>query len=62
MGSATVEPWLSITPKVAVRTAVSTVLISVGMFYLVSGRKSADLGRMWTGAVLCLLSLLAFSL
>lgn len=56
------EPWLDVTPKVALRAAASTVLISMGMFYLVSGRKSADLGRMWTGAVLCLLSLLAFSL
>jgi hypothetical protein len=62
LGAEPIEPWLDITPKVAVRTAVSTVLISVGMFYLVTGRKSADLGRMWTGAVLCLLSLLAFSL
>lgn len=62
MGAEPVEPWLDITPKVALRASASTVLISVGMFYLVTGRKNADLGRMWTGAVLCLLSLLAFSL
>lgn len=56
------QPWLNITPKVAFRVSGATVLISIGMYCLVSGRKSADLGRMWTGAVFCLLSLLVFSL
>jgi hypothetical protein len=56
------QPWLAITPKVAIRVSLSTVLISVGMYYLVTGRREADLSRMWTGAVLCLLSLMTFSL
>lgn len=56
------EPWLNITPAVALRVAGSTVLISVGMYYLTSGRKEANLDRMISGAVLCLLSLLTFAL
>lgn len=57
-----VVPWLKVTPHVAVRVSVSTVLITTGMYYLVSGRKQASLDRMISGAVLCLLSLLTFSL
>jgi hypothetical protein len=60
--AAPAQPWLNITPKIAVRVSLSTVLISVGMYYLVTGRREADLSRMWTGAVLCLLSLMTFSL
>ncbi|MDX6768973.1 MAG: hypothetical protein SF051_05535 [Elusimicrobiota bacterium] len=56
------QPWLNITPLVAVRVAAATVCISTGMYYLVTGRREASLDRMWTGAFLCLLSLLAFAL
>lgn len=55
-------PWLAITPTVALRVSASTVLITVGMYYLVSGRKEASLDRMIGGAMLCLLSMLVFAL
>ena len=60
MESSPVEPWLDITPKIALRVSAATVLISMGMYYLVTGRRNAELGRMWTGAVLCLLILMVF--
>jgi hypothetical protein len=60
--AAPAHPWLNVTPTVALRVSAATVLISTGMYYLVSGRREASLDRMMTGAVLCLLSLLVWSL
>ncbi len=55
-------PWLDITHGVALRVSVSTVCISIGMYYLVTGRRDASLDRMITGAVLCLMSCFVFAL
>jgi hypothetical protein len=46
------------TPQYAVKFAIAIVLFGAGMHYLVSGRKEADLGRMITGAILALASML----
>jgi hypothetical protein len=51
-------PAIRFTPQYAAKFAVAIVLFGAGMHYLVSGRKEADLGRMITGAVLALASLL----
>jgi hypothetical protein len=56
----TAKPWLTVTPQVAARMAVSTVLMATGMFYLVSGRKEADVKKMITGAMLALASIVLF--
>lgn len=56
------QPWLDVTPLVALRVSAATMLIAMGMHYLVSGRKEASLDKMINGAVLCLMSLLAFAL
>lgn len=56
------QPWLNITPLVALRVSAATVCISTGMYYLSTGRRDASLDRMLGGAFLCLLSLLAFAL
>lgn len=55
-GAAT--PAIRLTPQYVGKFAVAIVLFGAGMHYLVSGRKEADLGRMITGAVLTLASLL----
>jgi len=49
---------LRVTPQYAARFAVAIALFGAGMHYLVSGRKEASLGRMITGALLTLASLL----
>jgi hypothetical protein len=53
-----VEPVIRFTPQYAAKFAVAIVLFGAGMHYLTSGRKEADLGRMITGALLALASLL----
>lgn len=52
------QPVIRFTPQYAARFAVAIVLFGAGMHYLVSGRKEASLGRMITGAVLALASML----
>ena len=52
------ELAVKLTPQYAAKFAVAVVLFGAGMHYLVSGRKEADLGRMITGAVLALASML----
>ncbi|MDE2141484.1 MAG: hypothetical protein KGJ84_03625 [Elusimicrobia bacterium] len=54
----TVEPVIRFTPEHALKFAAAIVLFGAGMHYLTTGRKEADLGRMITGAILALVSLL----
>ena len=61
MTEAASKPWLTVTPNVAGRMAVSTVLMAIGMYYLVSGRKEANVSRMFTGALLALASVFLFT-
>jgi hypothetical protein len=49
---------ISMTPKRALRFSAAFTLFGASMHYLVSGRKEADVGKMITGAVLALASLL----
>ena len=52
MNDSNVKPWLTVTPRVAGRLALSVVLMATGMHYLVSGRTQANVSRMITGAIL----------
>jgi len=56
------KPWIKMTPQALGKTALSTVLLAIGMFYLTTGRKEANLSRMITGAVITLASVLVFVL
>jgi len=56
------SPWLDVTPKVMGKMALSTMLMAVGMYYLASGRKQAELSRMLTGAALAVASVFVFIL
>ena len=58
--SSKATPWLNVTPGVMGRTALSITLMAAGMYYLATGRKEADFGRMVTGAILSLASLACF--
>jgi hypothetical protein len=49
---------VSMTPQRALRFSVAFTLFGASMHYLVSGRKEADFGKMITGALLALASLL----
>ena len=49
---------LTLTPKIAFKTAAAAGLVAAALYCLVSGRKQADLGKMIMGAVLALASLL----
>ncbi|HEX4047062.1 MAG TPA: hypothetical protein VH309_04485 [Elusimicrobiota bacterium] len=51
-------PTVSLTPQRALRFSVAFTLAGAAMHYLVSGRKEADIGKMITGAVLALASML----
>ena len=54
------KPWLLVTPRVAGRMALSTILMMTGMYYLVTGRRDANMSRMMTGAVLAIASVFLF--
>ena len=54
------KPWISVTPILMGKMALSTMLMAVGMYYLVAGRRDADMSRMITGAVLTLASIFIF--
>jgi len=56
------KPWLSITPQVMGKMALSTVLMAVGMYYLTTGRREASVSRMFSGAFLTLASVFLFFL
>jgi hypothetical protein len=56
------KPWLTITPKVMGKVALSTVLMAIGMYYLTTGRREASVSRMFTGAFLALASVFLFLL
>ncbi|MFI5345286.1 MAG: hypothetical protein ACHQ51_02815 [Elusimicrobiota bacterium] len=57
-GGRGVEPVFKFTPQYGAKFTVALVLFGAGMHYLTTGRKEADLGRMITGAILALASLL----
>jgi hypothetical protein len=56
------KPWISVTPRVMGKMALSTVLMAIGMYYLTTGRREASVSRMFTGAVLTLASVFIFVL
>lgn len=56
------KPWLVVTPSMALKVAASTMFMAMGMFYLTTGRRDADTGRMFTGAILALASVFIFVL
>ena len=57
-----VKPWISVTPRVMGKMALSTVLMAIGMYYLTTGRREASVSRMFTGAFLTLASVFIFVL
>lgn len=56
------KPWITLTPGIAGKAALSVMLMATGMFYLATGRKEAEVGRMITGAFLTLASVFIFLL
>ncbi len=56
------KPWITLTPKVVGKMALSTTLMAMGMFYLTTGRRDAEVSRMITGAILALASVFLFML
>ena len=56
------KPWISVTPAVMGKMALSTVLMATGMYYLTTGRREASVSRMFTGAFLTLASVVIFVL
>jgi len=56
------KPWINVTPMVMGEMALSTVLMISGMYYLVTGRRQADMSRMIAGAILTLASVFIFVL
>lgn len=56
------KPWIKITPQVMGKMSLSTVLMISGMYYLVTGRREANMSRMFTGAILTLASVFIFVL
>ena len=57
-----VKPWISLTPALMGKISVSISLMTIGLYYLVSGRRDADMTRMFTGAFLTLASVFLFVL
>lgn len=51
------EPWLNITPQLAVKVAGAVVLMTIGLYYLATGREQRSLNRMILGALLAFGSL-----
>lgn len=58
--SESAKPWISVTPAVMGKTALSVVMMCAGMYYLVSGRRDADASKMITGAILAVASVFLF--
>lgn len=54
------RPALELTPAVLTKSAASLVLTSMGLYYLVSGKKLQSVERMVVGAALILGALLLF--
>lgn len=61
MNPAAHKPWISVTPGIMEKMALSTMLMASGMFYLATGRRDADMSRMFTGAILALASVFLFT-
>ena len=55
-----VKPWITVTPKLMGKFALSTMLMAMGMYYLTTGRRDANTSRMMTGAFLTLASVFLF--
>jgi hypothetical protein len=53
-------PWLDIKPTLGLKIAGAIVLMTLGLYYLDSGRERASLNRMVLGALLALASLFVF--
>jgi hypothetical protein len=58
VGAGAPIPTVYMTPQRALRFSVAFTLFGASLHYLVSGRKEANLGKMITGAVLALASML----
>lgn len=56
------KPWISVSPRVMGKMALSIVLMAIGMYYLTTGRREASVSRMFTGAFLTLASVFIFVL
>ena len=56
------KPWITLTPQVVGKVALSVMLMAMGMHYLTTGRTEANVSRMITGAVLSLASVFIFLL
>lgn len=56
------KPWITVTPQIMGKAAFSIFLMMAGMYYLVTGRREADMSRMITGALLTLASVFIFLL
>lgn len=57
-GKAAQTPFTGLTPKYVGKFSIAVMLFGMSMYYLATGRKEADMGKMITGAVLALASLL----
>lgn len=57
-----VKPWISLTPAIMGKIALSVSLMTIGLYYLVSGRRDANMSRMFSGAFLTLASVFLFLL
>ena len=53
-------PAFKMTPNVVFKTLASTVVATIGYFYLTTARKQGDVGKMLAGAILILASLFLF--
>jgi hypothetical protein len=62
VNAAAPKPWITLTPSAVGKLALSTMLMSMGMYYLTTGRRDADMSRMITGAVLTLAAVFIFVL
>ncbi len=62
MTSSAPKPWITLTPQVMGKAALSVMLMAMGMHYLATGRTQADMSRMITGAILTLASVFIFVL
>jgi len=55
-------PELQFTPQVIFKFAGGVMLATAALYYLAKGREDKDLGKMLTGGVLAVLSVLLFAI
>jgi len=53
---------MTFTPALAGKISLSISMMVIGLYYLVSGRRDANMSRMFTGAFLTLASVFLFVL